>query len=216
MDENIKITPEEREDFVREDPPEFPKYTTSILNLANRNAKSTRRGIVGPMTDLVEEFQKSHPDGTYEDWVEFYTEEYDGEDRIQQGTEELVEMLEKMRKAMDEIDDEMAHQYIRELVLFKTYQGTSHDIKEVVLKKLSDIYNEEYRVSDEEGIHGYIGEVPVWIDKFDTAKKSSRKDVATVYVKEGRSDKSIEITSDEVGEALGVSYQDGELYKRIE
>ena len=36
--------------------PEFPKYTTQIMNLANQNAQGTRPKVVGQMTELFREF----------------------------------------------------------------------------------------------------------------------------------------------------------------
>ena len=37
--------------------PEFPKYTTQIMNLANQNAQGTRPKVVGQMTELFREFE---------------------------------------------------------------------------------------------------------------------------------------------------------------
>lgn len=216
MTQTIKISEEERESFVRDDPPEFPIYTSQILNLANQNAKSTRRSLVGPMTDLVEEFHERHPDGTYEDWVDFYLEEYNGNERIRDSTEELLEMLEDMRKAIEQIDEDMAESYIRELLLYKTYQGTSRDIKEVVLKKLSSTYNEDYELSDESGIDGYISDIPLEIIHVDKNEKESSKNVATVYVKGYRSSKTLEVDAEELSKELGVSVVDGELIRRLD
>ena len=39
--------------------PEFPKYTTQIMNLANQNAQGTRPKVVGQMTELFPEFGES-------------------------------------------------------------------------------------------------------------------------------------------------------------
>ena len=36
--------------------PDFPKYTTQIMNLANQNAQGTRPRVVGQMTELFREF----------------------------------------------------------------------------------------------------------------------------------------------------------------
>jgi len=36
---------------------EFPKYTTQLMNLANRNAQGTRPKFVGQMTELIQEFK---------------------------------------------------------------------------------------------------------------------------------------------------------------
>lgn len=216
MTQSIKITEEERESFVRENPPDFPLYTTQLLNLANQNAKSTRRSIVGPMTELVEKFHERHPKGTYEDWTQFYLNEYDGDERISEGTEELLEMLEKMREAMEEIDDDLAESYIRELVLYKTYQGTSRDVKEVVLKKLAETYREDYDISEKSDIDGYIGDIPLEIIHLDEGESQSNKDIVSVYVKGYRSSKNLEVDAEELSKELGVSVVDGELIHRLD
>jgi hypothetical protein len=39
------------------DEPEFPKYATQIMNLANQNAQGTRPRVVGQMSELIQEFR---------------------------------------------------------------------------------------------------------------------------------------------------------------
>ena len=60
----IKLTNAELADEVTGRVPEFPKYTTQIMNLANQNAQGTRPKVVGQMTDLFKEFGGR----TYSDW----------------------------------------------------------------------------------------------------------------------------------------------------
>jgi len=44
--------------------PEFPKYSTQLMNLANQNAQGTRPRVVGQMSDLIQEF----PGSTLDEW----------------------------------------------------------------------------------------------------------------------------------------------------
>ena len=37
--------------------PEFPKYTSQLINWANQNAQGTRPKIVGQLSDLFPEYQ---------------------------------------------------------------------------------------------------------------------------------------------------------------
>lgn len=37
-------------------PPEFPRYTTQLMNLANQNSGGTRPRIVGQMSELIQQF----------------------------------------------------------------------------------------------------------------------------------------------------------------
>ena len=49
----IKLTNEEIREYFDIESPEFPKYVTQILNLANRNAQGTRPKVVGQMSNLI-------------------------------------------------------------------------------------------------------------------------------------------------------------------
>jgi len=42
MSDTNKLTEEEREKLVADIDPEFPKYTTQIMNTANQNSQGTR------------------------------------------------------------------------------------------------------------------------------------------------------------------------------
>jgi hypothetical protein len=66
MVRTIKLTEEEREKLVAEIDPEFPKYTTQIMNTANQNAQATRPRVVGQMSEIVEEYKRKYPSGNFE------------------------------------------------------------------------------------------------------------------------------------------------------
>ena len=95
-DNKFGISEKERERSVAEEveefPVEFPEYTTQLLNPANMFAQSTRDDIVGSMNELTEKFREKHPERTFEDRVNFYFEEYDGEQRIEDATERMYPM----------------------------------------------------------------------------------------------------------------------------
>jgi len=52
MSTKVKIYNDEIKDVVIGEVPDFPKYTTQILNLANQNSQGTRPKVVGQMSDL--------------------------------------------------------------------------------------------------------------------------------------------------------------------
>jgi tRNA/tmRNA/rRNA uracil-C5-methylase (TrmA/RlmC/RlmD family) len=56
MSRTIKLTEEERERLVAETDPEFPKYTTQIMNTANQNVQGTRPPVIGQMSEIIEEY----------------------------------------------------------------------------------------------------------------------------------------------------------------
>ncbi|PSQ35356.1 MjaI family restriction endonuclease [Halobacteriales archaeon QS_9_70_65] len=145
VDDEFRISAEERERLVAEEVEEFPintpKYTTYLLNPAINLSQSNRPEVVGQMSEIIDDFRTKHPDGTFEDWIEFYFEKYDGERRLKEATERAVPMVKKMKEAFDQVDKDMTHNYLRDLVLFKTYEG--FDIQETILRKLRDMYDAE-------------------------------------------------------------------------
>jgi DNA modification methylase len=50
-------------------------------------------------------------------------------------------MVEKTKEAFEQVDEEMTHDYLRDLVLFRTYEG--FDVQETILRKLRGIYDVE-------------------------------------------------------------------------
>ena len=212
MDDEFRISEEKRERLVAEEVEEFPfdtpKYTTYLLNPAINLSQSNRPQVVGQMSEIIEEFRQEHPEGTFEDWVEFYFEEYDGEERLDEAAEMAYPMVEKMRNAFDQIDREMIRRYIRDLVLFKTYEG--FDIQEAILRTLGNKFNAEVRRADSadesKGIDGYIGDQPVQI-KPVTHKDNLQEsfDAPIVYYDENKSNKAMNVDISELNEEMGES-----------
>lgn len=208
MSKTIKLDEDERERLVADIDPDFPKYTTQIMNTANQNSQATRARVVGQMSELIEEFKEEHPEGEYEDWEEFYYEEYNGEERIEQATEKVFDMVVKMREAAEEIDKEMVRRWVEDLVLYKTYTGLGRN-EEAIFEKLSEKYDLEYTRStpaeESKGIDGYLGDQPVSI-KPDTYQQKSRLqeniDVPIVYYEEYKSNDSLKLHLDELEKAL--------------
>lgn len=137
----------------------FPLYTTQLINLANQNSQATRARNVGQMSELMQEF----PGNSYEQWVRWYIEK--NPDAIDRATDKTFAMIVKMRQAMAEIEREMVGQWIRELILAKTYAGLR--FQESILKTIAEKNSTTYRLArpDEEskGIDGFIGIKPVSI-----------------------------------------------------
>ena len=150
----------------------YPKYTTQLLNIANRNSQATRARYVGQMSDLIQEF----PGDTYEGWVKWYMQKHP--DAIKTATDKTYEMIKKMRTAMAEIDREMVHQWINELVLAKTYTGLR--FQKSILKELAAGADDTWRLAkpaeESRGIDGYIGNTPVSIKPVSYISKPELQD----------------------------------------
>lgn len=208
MSKKLKLDEDERERLVADIDPEFPKYTTQIMNTANQNAQGTRPKVVGQMSEIVEEFKEEYPEGGFEEWEEFYLTEYNGEERISEATNKVYEMVEKMLEAAEQIDESMVHRWITDLVLYKTYTGLGRH-EEAIFEKLAKEYDLEYTRStpkeESKGIDGYLGDQPVSIKPITYRQKQGlQEDISSpiVYYEEYKTSDSLKLHVDELEDAL--------------
>lgn len=214
-DDNVVISGEERETIVRGFSQDFPKYSTQLMNIANQNAQSTRPPVVGQISELLEDFRKEHPNGDYQDWKEFYLEENDGEERLDEATEKLLDMLHEFRRVLDEIDEEMAKEYIFDLVLYKSYLG--EDVEAVILNKLGDIYKKEVSPARLDSFDGFVGDQAVRIEPYDDYnKEDNSENIPIVYYKENKRDQSIELILSELSRSFGYQVKDDTAYRGLD
>ena len=214
-DDEFRISEEERERLVAEEVDEFPidtpKYTTYLLNPAINLSQSNRPEVVGQMSDIIEEFREQRPEGNFEDWIEFYFEEYGGEERLEEATQMAYPMVEKMKEAFEQVDRELTHNYLRDLVLFKTYEG--FDIQEALLRKLGEIFDADIRraTAEEEsrGIDGYVGGQPIQIKPI-TYKDNLQEefDAPVVYYDENKTNKAMTVDISEMNESMDANSDD--------
>jgi len=138
---------------------EFPKYTTQLINLANQNAQGTRPKVVGQLSDLIQKF----PDKTLTAWEEWYLKRHP--EAIAAATSKIVDMLLQLKEAMNKIDRKLVEQWVRDLVIVKTFIGLR--FQEAILKKVADQKGEKHKLATPEeeskGIDGFIGKTAVSI-----------------------------------------------------
>jgi len=60
----VKVKNKEIREALNVETPEFPKYVTQIINLANQNSQATRPKNVGQMSELIKIF----PGKEIEEW----------------------------------------------------------------------------------------------------------------------------------------------------
>ena len=165
----VKITIEEIRKYLDIETPEFPKYVAPLINLANQYAQGTRPRVVGQMSELIQEFEGR----TLLEWEEWYLNKKP--DAIKNATEKILQKLKELKNSLDKIDRKMVEQWVRDLVVVKTFAGLR--FQEVILKKGAEIKGTNYRLSepDEEskGIDGYIGDIPVSIKPHTYAVKAA-------------------------------------------
>lgn len=155
----IKIRGKEIQKLLDAPEPEFPKYTTQLLNIANKNAQGTRPKVVGQLSDLIQEFSGKN----MEEWKTWYLDKHP--EAIKNASSKVSDMINLFRDAINKIDNDLIEKWVTDLVIVKTFVGLR--FQEAILKKVANAKNASYRLStaDEEskGIDGYVGRVAVSI-----------------------------------------------------
>jgi hypothetical protein len=176
----IKLSNEEIRKCLEIESLEFPRYTTQLINLANQNAQGTRPRVVGQMSELIQHFTGK----TLTEWEQWYLKRKP--DAIKNATEKILHMVENLREAIEKIDKDMIEQWVRDLIVVKTFMGLR--FQEAILKKGAEIKGLDYRLSDfteeSKGIDGYIGGIPVSIKPETYKTKSALREnieVKTIY-----------------------------------
>ncbi len=123
----IKISTKEIREYLDIESPEFPKYVSPLINLANQYAHGTRPEIVGQMNELIQEFEGR----TLSEWEKWYLKKEPH--AIRNATEKIVGTLDILRDALEKVDRKMVEQWVKDLVIVKTFAGLR--FQEAILKK---------------------------------------------------------------------------------
>ena len=140
MEKRIKISNEEIKTLLGAAPIEFPKYATQLINLANQNAQGTRPTVVGQMSELIQEFTGK----SLEEWERWYIEQHP--DALEKATQKISEMIQNFRNVIEEIDQAMIEDWVRDLVIVKTFIGLK--FQEAILSKVADILEKPFRLAN--------------------------------------------------------------------
>lgn len=155
----IKIKTKEIRKYLDIETFELPKYVSTLINLANQYAQGTRPKLVGQMSELIHQFSGK----TIDEWEQWHLQQKP--DAMRNATQKIFEMLNNFKRTIDKIDERVVEQWVRDLVVVKTFIGLK--LQEAILKKGAELIGRNYRLaepSDEsKGIDGYIGETPVSI-----------------------------------------------------
>jgi hypothetical protein len=189
----IKIRNKELVELLKVTPPEFPKYASQIINLANQNAQGTRPKVVGKMSEL---FVESNARSLLE-WEEWYKE--NRPKAIEEATARIWPMVGRLKETIANIDRQMVRKWVEDLVLVKTFVGLR--FHEAILKKVSEHFGKGYRiptaVEEGRGIDGWIDSTPVSIKPitYKTMKALPEKiEFLMVYYSKGKDGISIEFS----------------------
>lgn len=176
--------------------PDFPKYTSQLINWANQNAQGTRPKVVGQLSDLFPEYEENEDDVSVEGWREWYLERHP--DAIENATNKIFAQVENLKNAIKLIDKELVRKWVEDLVITKTYNGLY--VQEAILSKLAKKLDENYRLAtpeeESQGIDGYVGNVAYSV-KPDTYKTMNRLsetiNVKMIYYTKKKSGLTIEV-----------------------
>ena len=153
--------------------PQFPKYTSQLINLANQNAQGTRPKVVGQLSELFQEYQKNTDEISIDTWEKWYLSKYPK--AIEDATNRIYEQIQNLKNAITLIDRNMIQKWVEDLIITKTYNGLY--IQKAIFSKIAKIKQKDFRLAKTEeeaiGIDGYIDNVPYSI-KPDTYKTMSR------------------------------------------
>lgn len=153
--------------------PQFPKYTSQLINLANQNAQGIRPKVVGQLSELFQEYQKNTDEISIDTWKKWYLSKYPK--AIEDATNRIYEQIQNLKNAITLIDRNMIQKWVEDLIITKTYNGLY--IQKAILSKIAKIKQKDFRLAKTEveaiGIDGYIDNVPYSI-KPDTYKTMSR------------------------------------------
>ena len=137
------IKNEELAEYNKSDAPQFPKYTSQLINWANQNAQGTRPKVVGQLSDVFPAYQKETGAVSIEGWENWYLNQYPH--AIDEATEKIFAQVENLKGAIGQIDKEMVRRWVKDLVITKTYNGGIP-------------YRMAAAAEEAQGIDGYVGD----------------------------------------------------------
>jgi hypothetical protein len=153
----FKLSSDSVRNLLNVDPLDMPKYVAPLLNLANKTSGGTRPRVVGKVTELIKEIDG----GTLEEWEAWYSKHHG--DKLEIAKEKIKEMVQNFRTAMECITDEVIDEWVKDLVIVKTYIGLN--FQEAIFREISKRLNVEFRPSTAEeeskGIDGWLNNQPV-------------------------------------------------------
>ena len=101
--------------------PQFQKYTSQLINLANQNAQGTRPKVVGQLSELFQEYQKNTDEISIDTWKKWYLSKYPK--AIEDATNRIYEQIQNLKNAITLIDRNMIQKWVEDLIITKTYNG---------------------------------------------------------------------------------------------
>ncbi|MBO5453090.1 MAG: MjaI family restriction endonuclease [Clostridia bacterium] len=176
--------------------PDFPKYTSQLINWANQNAQGTRPKVVGQLSDLFPEYESEDDNVSMQGWRKWYFERHP--DAIETATDKIFVQVENLKEAIKLINKPLVRKWVEDLVITKTYNGLY--VQEAILSKLAQKLGEDYRLAtpeeESQGIDGYVGNVAYSVkpDTYRTMNRLSESiNVKMIYYTKKKTGLTIEV-----------------------
>jgi|SRR3989344_1727157 len=201
MKTKIIITKEDIKEIAKYKDNNFPKYTSSLMNLLNRWAGGTSDKIVGQMSEEV----MLCPYKKYSSWKKWYFKKYP--DSINKSINLIMNKKREVLKQYKKINKKLVRNWVEDLVIDKSYWGIK--IQEAVINKLRKLTRKKCRIATKKeergGYDGFIGIKPIQIKpksyKNASNVKSERLRAKVVYY-EKKNDGSYEVNIKEIKRLL--------------
>lgn len=176
----------------------FPKYTTMLINQINQTAQGTRPKVVGQMSDLIQEFDGQ----TLEEWKKWYDSKQP--EAIEKATAKIYAQFLKLKEAMNQIDENLIREWVKDLVYNKTFCGLK--VQQAVISFIAEELGKQgkWRLAnkdeEKEGIDGYIDGKPVQVKSSTYKTEAQLKEIIKapiVYYEKKKSGLEIEFNPDD-------------------
>ena len=177
------------------DVPQYPKYTTQVINLANQNAGGTRPRNVGQLSELLPEYLSLPGEASLSGWREWYNERYP--DAVENAVDKIWTQVNNLRDCMDYIDKPMVKTWVEDLIYNKTFNGLYY--QKAILQKISELEGKPFRLANpnEEAmnIDGFVGDTAYQIkpDTYDHMKYGVHEEIPCTIVKYRKTSTGIEV-----------------------
>jgi len=197
MAETISVSAKERKELITGDAKKAPKYTFYAMNNAVKYSSANRKPLVGDISEIYEDFEDDYPDGDFDDWRNYYYNHHNGQERLEEATEEAYDMFLTIRAAIDQIDREDVRAFVEGLVLNGTY--SNQNAREAVIEKVVESKSECERLEPGEGPEGCdlrLGDRFVSIQSEEMREESifeERDNVVVFYFSENEGDSGLKI-----------------------
>ena len=130
----------ENENTLQSQKAEFKIYEKLIINSINQTAGGTKPRVVGQMSDLVPKFRdyciKNNISITSKNWKKWYLDRYLS--NFENSLSKLKDMLEKFKKAINEINDKTLEKWLNNFLFIENIGGLL--IQDIIMNYIKTEY----------------------------------------------------------------------------